>query len=318
MQKINHKLYVVNCFVYIDNFVDRNISDCFISDPLGEEMFDFDKWFGEEAGEQRPSRLTSQVKQKKRCPDCFAIFLSEFELFNHRIKECRPNRGISIVKVSNLKETPTKKPITVKTPKDEDDDPDYQLACIKVFACEGCGAKFKNNWNFKRHRQICKWLHAKVQTSVAEAMISEEMILAPKHRCDKCGITFNRLYNLKRHTKSSGCKGRRFDSDGIPTVKHLACSKCKKSFVSKESLRNHKILYCISSIPSTSSRPAKLYTCKGCGTNFTKNYNLTRHQSNTCPALKVFSKDSVCYVCSQTFETFDLLKEHLENCHDDQ
>lgn len=289
--------------------------DCFFSDPLAEEDFDFDGWFDDGACEQRPPR-SSQVKQKKRCPDCFAIFASEFELFNHRIKECRPNRGISIVKVSNLKQTSMKKSVTVKD--QNDDDPDYQLARIKIFACEGCGAKFKNNWNFKRHRQICRFLHAMVKTTEAEAMVSEELILAPKHRCDKCGVVFNRLYNLKRHKKSSGCKGRRFDSDASLSVKHLVCSKCKKSFASKESLRNHKIRYCMMSNPSTSTRPSKLYTCKGCGTNFTKNYNLTRHQSNTCPALKVLSKDSVCYVCSRTFETFDLLKEHLENCHQDQ
>lgn len=281
---------------------------------MAEEEIDLASWLDDE----QPITYHTR-KQKKRCPDCFGWFTSEFELFNHRISECTPNRSISIVKISKTQSKLRPKSVNIGSNTTtilptKGDDSDFLLKRIKILRCRGCGAKFKTSWNLKRHKQSCKPFRELAKTVPAEELTENEFIkvLAPKHRCNDCGMVFNRLFNLKRHVKNSSCKkGQVF--------RPHACSTCKKMLVSKESLRNHKLRTCpiLKGKPIVSIKPQRLLTCKGCGTNFTKTYNLNRHQSRTCPALKVLSKDSVCYVCSLTFPSFDSLKEHLEKCHTD-
>ncbi|XP_031629975.1 zinc finger protein 708-like [Contarinia nasturtii] len=243
---------------------------------------------------------------EKRCPDCFTVYSTQYS--HHCRYQCNPNRKTSIDKVSDLTQ---QSDTEIMQRRSENVDSDYVLARIKVYSCEGCGFKFKNTYNLKRHKQTCKsYLSGKMLGS-ADVVVQEELIKALKYHCDRCGMVFNRLFNVKRHQNSRGCKGRPND-ETANNARHFKCIDCQKLLVSKESHRNHKLKYC----PAiTSSKPKRLLTCKGCGTSFTKSYNLNRHQTNNCPALKVLSKDSVCYICSKTFTTFELLNEHLQKIH---
>lgn len=241
---------------------------------------------------------------RKRCPDCFTIFSTEYDLFNHRISECKPNRDISIVKVCTTN-TPTA--TDPAEPTVDEDGPDYLWTRVKFHCCVGCGFKSKSGFNFKRHQSTCKFVTKEMLGSASTASNKE----AQTYRCNTCCLEFSRLYNLERHRKSTACQLKRKTIKVTPH-KVFRCFDCKKGLITKESLRNHKLRYCPANIPS---EPTRLLTCRGCGTNFTKSYNLRRHQAKNCPVLKVLTKDSICYICSTAFPTFDLLKEHLDTNH---
>lgn len=68
--------------------------------------------------------------------------------------------------------------------------------------------------------------------------------------CEYCGFKFRYSHNLKQH---------------IPI--------CKKLPEEIENIHN-------------AVRSAQLLTCTSCGTSFSRNYNLHRHQLKSCPALK--------------------------------
>lgn len=272
-----------------------------VSDPLGEDDIDLNKLFGEH-GER-------SLKQKKRCPDCYAPFASEFQLFNHRINECKPKRSISLIKVSNVNAPVTSHQfVTAEYAPDEDSTVD-SIDSKKKLECQGCGTKFQRAYYMSRHKRVCKEYQKLAKHFTPDQLAKEQSVLIVKHTCNDCGIVFTRPSSLKRHLASTGCIKRQH-------FKQYTCSICMRTLTSKESLRNHKLRFCPGLGKSTNS-DEPLFTCKGCGTSFNKKFCLIRHQSNTCPALKVLSK-AVCYVCSTAFETFELLKEHLKDCHQDQ
>lgn len=242
------------------------------------------------------------------------MFASEFELFNHRVSECKPNRAISIVKISSSDAAQAQAQASSKcsvTDASNVDEPEYEVAYVKIARCQGCGTKCKNAWNLKRHKQICP----EFRKVAAISGLDEGDLIPPEYGCDQCGVVFNRIHNLHRH-KEKSCKNRKHKT------RSFVCSACKKKHPSRESLRNHKLRNCAVLGKSTethaNNKPKPILTCKGCGTNFTKTYNLHRHQSKACPVLKASSNVSVCYICSNTFASFELLEEHLKQCHQEE
>lgn len=288
---------------------------------------------------------------KKRCPDCFTRFATEFDLFNHRISECKPNRAISIFKVTD----------PVNKPQSTEDSSTYDNR-VKILRCQGCLTKFVRSSGLAQHKTKCqeykKW--AKNVSSVDLKNIEKQERHIPiTHPCKKCGLIFPRPYNLRRHQKGNNCMRRQllkhfscsicnqtsksleslkfhmkheheynFDkvnemnagssfsevakiAEPMPkkttTTKTIySCSICKRTLMTLNGLKNHKLLNC-------GEKP--LLTCKGCGGGFKTGFSLRRHQSKHCPSLKVVTTGSVCCVCLQQFESFELLKEHLEQCH---
>lgn len=77
------KLFVVHIILVIGNCL------YFVSDPLAEDEI--------ESGQLLNASGVRSFRQSKRCPEYFNLFASEFDSFNHRISECKPNRAISIL-----------------------------------------------------------------------------------------------------------------------------------------------------------------------------------------------------------------------------
>lgn len=269
----------------------------FILDPLAVVDIDAKVWL-DENGERRH-------RQNKHCPDCLRHFASEFDLFNHRISGCKSDRAISIIKVARLNPSRIKvQPSTPNLPIDDNSKTNIK----KILQCQGCGTKLQRAYYMRRHKRICADYQKLAVNLTPNELVEEESSLATTHICNDCGIVFTRASSLRRHQASFGCIKRQH-------FRQYTCSICMRTMTSKESLRNHKLRSCPGLCNTADS--TELFTCKGCGTNFNKKFCLLRHQSNTCPALKVLSK-AVCYICSTTFGTFDLLREHMGNCHKDQ
>lgn len=268
-----------------------------ISDPLG----------GEEPN-LCVSFTTSQTESKKRnkqCPDCSKVFATEYDLFNHRISDCSPNRAISIVKVSAATDlAKTSGAIVVKS---EEDGSEYTIVRKPIRRCNGCGYTSKNTYNLNRHKKTCKLLteEERIAAVATQESNKQDMPKERNHRCDKCDTILQRPENLRRHQQGHNCRANRKTTN----IKYFRCRACYKRLMSKEKRDNHELNFC----PARNS--SRLLTCRGCGSNFTKRFNLTRHQRNNCPALKILTDESVCYVCSDRFQTFDLLKEHLDTKH---
>lgn len=244
-----------------------------------------------------------EQKQNKPCPDCFAIFTNEYDLLNHRISKCKPNHAISIVRVCSSKDL-FATPDSIVEAKVDEDDTNNRLARKTIRRCDGCGYTTKTTYNLNRHKKTCKLLPEDERIKANEVNQTRIPNKNKKYQCERCGVIFIRPDSIKRH-QQLGCRANRT----IPNFKYFKCIACHKRLVSKQKLETHELSFC----PARNS--SRLLTCTGCGTNFTKNFNLTRHQLNNCPALKVLTNGSVCYVCSERFQTFDLLKEHLEKNH---
>lgn len=162
------------------------------------------------------------IKRDKRCPDCFMSYSSEYDLFNHRLNECKPNRAISIVKIAqpNNELKKTEEIMTNKSTK--------LFKGVKMYYCDACGSGFDKNWNLKRHKISCYRRNGKPQ------------------------------------------------SDGVDSKQNL-CKKCKRRNVREKD--DTECYYCM-------SIGKKKYICNGCGLNFARQFNLKRHQTESCPAFK--------------------------------
>lgn len=310
----------------------------------------------------------------KRCPDCFSLFTTEFDLFNHRVSECKPNRAISIIKVDKSESSRTiantKRHSIVNLPSIESDlNVRPNVPTRKFYRCQGCSKKFQRRFSIKRHREICKlykkWAE-KLSPKDLENMEKAVKSTPITHPCKKCGMIFSRPFNLRRHQRGNYCKKRQlfgaftcnicnktlksdeklqahkllqhkddfqesdtmnessemveggmddeieleYDNDPSNNQKSVhTCKSCNRIFMTLDGLRNHKLRFC--------GREKRLI-CKGCGTILKTGFSLKRHQAKSCIALKVVTKGSVCCVCYQQFETFELLQEHLDQLHSER
>lgn len=267
-------------------------------------------------------------RRKKRCPDCFTLFDSEYDLFEHRITECKPNRSISIVKVasgsaSTSKPNKARPTTTTPTPTDSttlgcrSNDIEFKVITTKCIICDDCGQEFHSNWNLKRHKQnSCKWVHPIPVGKPDDD--DDENDTRPKIKCDKCGASFGSNYNLRRHQRSS-CTGALADDDERRLIlqqratKRYACLECKKKFSNRNSLRNHKLLYCRSAKPRIVKNRLKiLKKCNDCGAALFSTFNLNRHQRDNCPAKKPAQSAIACDICSLNFSTQQELDDHSQ------
>lgn len=314
----------------------------------------------------------------KRCPDCFSLFTTEFNLFNHRVSECKPSRAISLIKINRSqlshRTVVTTAKHSIEMPSTIDGDiyvrPNVP-ARARVYRCQGCNKRFPRRFSITRHKQSCKQYEKWAEKLSPSELANIERVIKPKtvpitHPCKKCGMIFSRPFNLRRHQRGNYCRKRqlfgaftcnfcnktlksddklqahkllrhkneREDSDALnvsadmvevemnddtqlecdneqsinQTTPHT-CKSCNRFFMTLDGLRNHKLRFC--------GREKRL-VCKGCGTILKTGFSLKRHQAKSCIALKIVTKGSVCCVCYEQFERFELLQEHLEQFHSER
>lgn len=251
---------------------------CFVADPLGEEEIDFDEF-----------------RSRQELVTCV-------------------NSAISIIKVSSSEKISMQNSIK---------NPIKKLDYNRSFVCEGCGFKFKQHEGCKRHQLSCKFM---------------EVGPRPEFPCEGCGHKFTRLHGLNRHQQGNSCKGR------LPGSK-FPCKKCGYVFDKLCQLKKHQEsngcesnlrflkfpcqkcgdvfnnvidLQCHQRDSSCKEIFATVFVeCKDCHAKFLSGSNLVRHHRlNRCSYKKKLATLStmVCYVCSETFDKYQLLQKHLEIC----
>lgn len=133
-----------------------------------------------------------------------------------------------------------------------------------VKRCPDCLAAFSTEYTLFNHRiNECKPNRTisivkvarpkKAKTAKASDDVGERDYSSGRikiYPCEYCGFKFKYSHNLKQH---------------IPI--------CKKLPEENASIHN-------------AARSSQLLTCTDCGTNFSRSYNLHRHQLKNCPTLK--------------------------------
>ena len=177
--------------------------------------------------------------------------------------------------------------------------------------CGSCGKNFSKKSNLKRHMQICKgealfeckkcgkkfktkktkWNHAKKcssQDTYSEQGVNDEVIFAREDlQCQFCKHILSSSWNLQRHRKTCN-----------ETSKQFSCQKCRKSFPSYITFKNHKNKRCVLSS----------WKCKDCNEIFNEKIVLYQHR---CKGRK-------CAICGQMFKLSAYLKRHIRKAHQNE
>ena len=95
-------------------------------------------------------------------------------------------------------------------------------------------------------------------------------------KCYQCSTVFNTKPELIRHIESVHYK------------EYVDCTDCDGTFSRKDSYESHKKLQ-----HSKSSNPVKTWKCLKCGEIFTMKKNLTRHEREVCPLLRLMQRSMV-------------------------
>lgn len=190
----------------------------------------------------------------------------------------------------------------------------------KPFICENCGQGFRIKESLKNHQlkhnppRFCCFTCGKKFYCQSNLTVHKKTHLTDTRLiCDLCGKILSSKLILESHVRSH--QGE----------KPYQCTVCGKCYSSTNALRCHKY-----------SHSAKTFACETCGKVFKRKRSLTEHMNchtkqkmYKCPIclkafansgnkwrhLKITCKKILCVVCTQTFQTIDMVEEHRAMAH---
>jgi uncharacterized Zn-finger protein len=251
-------------------------------------------------------KLQNVRKYKYVCGECEEIFTKKGALNAHRLthpkvfeceycrKQCRSAAQLDDHRRIHTKELP--------------------------FMCETCGKCFRNTTLLHSHKYVHKPLIYTCE--VCNKKCSSRCILRQHEKahstdtkmiCEVCGKILYTPFSLQIHLR-------------IHTgEKPFQCDVCGKCFISAGKLKNHRFVHtdrkyrCITCDKEFSFRQSllqheechakfKYYRCVICFRAYSNLRNMRSHR-------KLYCKQPICIVCSETFLTDKMVKEHRSKEH---
>lgn len=230
------------------------------------------------------------------------------------------------------------------------------LECISYIVCGTCQKQLQNNQQFVDHvysehlqKNTRNGAESLFEGNPAEDEDAENLLGAPDEplsmskqpqACPVCDKQYNNYYNVLRHMESK-------HPEQVPRI--YECAKCFESFVRQSELRDHVQRAHNMALISGKYTPlggsgSRTFICRECGETFNDMSSWIEHQvchnkfmCNQCeyacedrdefeehlgtahtddqPKLKM--KLYNCKLCSNTYNTAELLKEHMTTEHQD-
>lgn len=153
---------------------------------------------------------------------------------------------------------------------------------IRPYICKSCPAAFKRRDHLKVH---VKSVHENVKITRASRYGGSQQLL-----CVHCGKILSTKHSLSEHINSLHTKNRVYK-----------CDKCDATFSRRSSYYTHRT-------KTNHDYKPFLKSCELCGLEFENKIYYIRHKWK-------HSENVTCDLCSITFETADLFRQHVDKTH---
>jgi len=238
------------------------------------------QFFNRESLEEHIQEHKGQVALYNACEYCDALFLSNYQLQNHKkthqiaetylCKYCEKSFvGRATLEKHEQKHQEGKEYDTQKG----------RFVSQENLKCDTCDKSFPNKYNLDRHVKS----HLGIKS----------------FKCDICGNSFVDSTRLKQHMWIHA------------DYRSFKCEFCDKEFRHKSHMKSH-----VSSFhPTCVETKAKSFKCNLCDKLFPYQYKLNNHMTWHA-AQEQLSSVYVCSICQSAFQSIDTLTEHCETQHE--